>query len=81
MSNKSGPYIFQTARQVAPSLNEDRSCSTGESRNAAFKFWLSQVSYMLDEWELDLMGHSAPQSTFEASFETIAAFKDVLKRS
>jgi len=61
MSNKSGPYIFQTARQVAPSLNQDRSCSTGESRNAAFKFWLSQVSYMLDEWELDFDGAlSAP---------------------
>lgn len=47
-----------------------------ESRQAAFNRWLSQISYMLDEWEMELIGQAAPLSTFE----TIAAFKDILRR-
>ncbi|MEP6341714.1 MAG: hypothetical protein ABJ275_00210 [Maricaulaceae bacterium] len=47
-----------------------------EGRQAAFNHWLSRVSHMLDEWEMELIGHAAPLSTFE----TIAAFKDVLSR-
>ena len=47
-----------------------------EGRQAAFNRWLSQISYMLDEWEMELIGDVAPLSTFE----TIAAFKDILSR-
>ena len=47
-----------------------------EGRQAAFKRWLSQISHMLDEWEMELIGHAAPLSTFE----TIAEFKDILSR-
>ena len=47
-----------------------------ESRQAAFNQWLSQISYMLDEWEMELIGQAAPLSTFE----TIAAFKDILRK-
>ena len=84
MSSKLGPYIFQSARQSAPPANKnDRQGESAQlhiiadARNAAFKSWLSHVSYTLNEWELELMGHATPMSTFE----TIAAFKDVLEQS
>lgn len=87
-----GPYIIQTTgrrvlpRDLADVAVNDRSAYKSpnaqteqvmaQGRQAAFNRWLSQVSYMLDEWEMELMGHAAPLSTFE----TIAAFKDVLSR-
>ena len=92
MSKSFDPIMIQTAGQrISPqdthgvAVNDRSGHKRGsvqidnvlaECRQAAFNRWLFQISYMLDEWEMELIGQAAPLSTFE----TIAAFKDILRK-
>ena len=70
-------YIIQAARQyceASPAVN-DRT-QHKYACEAAFNIWLTQISHMIEEWEMELMTQSASM----AAFETIAAFQDILSR-